>query len=526
MPVQSSAYNPPIPQTPGPLDYSFGSGWSPDMPTFGNPGSPNARNVVPRTPNSFGPVPSLVPVGTALSGPCVGAAAFLDNNGAVTIFAGTKTDLFMITNVTATWQNISKAPAAYGVPNGQFWNFEFFNGVVIACDGNDNTQSYTIGTSTTFNDLAGGVAPRGKYITVARNFLFLADTQDNIVLNPNYETNHQRIWWSPLNNPFSAWPTPGSTAAITVQSSFDDIYGKQGWCQGIVGNLGNADIAVFFEHAVFRGIYSGPPDFFAFLPALGAKGCPAPQSIVQLGSNCFYLGEDGFYGFDGMNSSPIGANQVDKTVYADMIPTLINRTVGSVDPVNKLIYWAYCGAGSTGTPNRLLAWNWQLNAWSIIDVATEYVVRLLTLGYTLDELYTILGYTVDTVPYPLGSRIWSGGLLTFGAFTTANKLAFLNGPNMAAQVDTAESQPYPGQRTIINDARPWIDGGTPSIAIGKRERMNDPIVFGSAVAQNSLGTCPVMTSGRYLSCRITTRTGDVWQNLIGIEVDTEAAGNQ
>lgn len=554
MGAQGSAYyNPNAPITPDPLVYSFEAGWSPDSPDFENPGAPTATNVVPRTPTSFGPVPSMskLPFGS-LGAQCIGSAAYLDNNGNVFIFAGDVSDLYVLTTALSTFTNVSQSAGMYHGTIGQAWNFEYFNGVVIATNGVDNPQAYTIGTSTTFNDLALSICPRGKYVATIKNFLVFADTSDNIVAGPlfyylaptyfaktyfplkyfdvyssTYEVNHQRIWWSPLNNPFDPWPQPGSVAAITVQSSYNDIFGPQGWCQGLVGNLGNADGAVFFEHAVYRMIYAGPPDFFDLLPAQGVKGCPAPQSIVHLGAAAYYLGEDGFYGFDGMNAQPIGANLVDKWFYANVNPTFLNQTIGAVDPLNKLIYWAFCTLGAQQPlPDAILVFNWQLNAWSLIEVEVEYLVRMLTLGYTLDQLWTILHYFIDSLPYPLWSKVWTKGSLTLGAFDTTHTLNVFNGPNMVATVDTPEKQPFEGQRGFLTGARPLIDGGLPSIAIGKRDRMVDPVTYGKPVKINSIGTCPQYTTGRYLRAQITTRLGDSWTNIIGVELEGEPVGNQ
>jgi hypothetical protein len=115
----------------------------------------------------------------------------------------------------------------------------------------------------------------------------------------------QRVWWPAIDDPTN-WPTPGTSAAAAVQSDYQDLVGDAGWVQGIVGNLGTADGAVFQERAVIRMQYVGPPAIFAFSTAEGVRGTPAPGSLVQVGNLVYYLGEDGFYVFDGSQSMPIG----------------------------------------------------------------------------------------------------------------------------------------------------------------------------------------------------------------------------
>lgn len=365
------------------------------------------------------------------------------------------------------------------------------------------------------------IAPKARYLSVVKNFLVLCNTWDSV---DAFQT--QRVWWSGLGNA-RLWPTPGGQAAAAVQSSRNDLFGKGGWIQGIVGNLGNSDAAILMEHAVWRMVYAGPPEVFDFFPAQGAKGCPAPNSIVQLQGNAYYLGEDGFYVFDGMNSQPIGANKVDKTFYANLNGAFMSRVIGAADPLNKLVWWGYPSISTlSGNPDKLLAYNWdpEINRWSLVEATVETIIRLLTTGYTLDQLYTILGYTIDALPAPLGSRFWQGGVLTFGAFNSAHKLAYFSGQNMAASVETSESELFDGQRSFVTNSRPLVDGGTPSISIGVRERLVDMVTYKPASSMNRLGTCPQRCSGRYVRAVIDTSLGDTWTNIQGTEIDAIPVG--
>jgi hypothetical protein len=494
--------------------------WLPDMPDLGNPGSPNVRNALPRTPNSYGPVPQPMPYSNALTARCQGAAAFLDALGNVNLFSGDATNLYQMVSGSAAWNVVSKAPAAYSTPSDGQWNFEYYNGIALATNFSDPIQAFQLGVSADFADLAG-TPPRARYMAFIRGFLMLLNTFDAVSAE-----QPQRGWWSGFGDPTS-WPTPGTSAAAQAQSSFNDFLGSFGWGQGVVGNLGNADGLLFFERAVFRVLYAGPPAVFDFPPAEGVRGTPAPNSIVQYGNLAYYLGEDGFYANDGLNSTPIGANKVDKYFFADVDAGFFDRIKGTVDPVNKQIIWAYPGQGNNGgLCNHLLIYNWQLDRWSIVDTETETIARLLSIGYTLDELFTVLGYTLDTLPAPLDSRIWTGGQVNLGVFDNTHKLNFLTGSNFAPTVDTTEGQPFRPKRTRITGARPLVDGGVPSVAIGKRERLVDPVTFTSSVAMNALGKCPVRTSGRYTRGRITLPAGSSFSNILGVELEGDEAGNR
>ena len=304
--------------------------WLPDQPDYKNPGSTTIHNVYPKTETSYGPIGSHAPSFTALAARVQGAFAAMDqSSGAVTNFAGAATKLYNISSGAGAFTDISGAVFTTGADVR--WNFTQFGQRVLATNYNDAVQTFTLGSSVTTANLSA-TAPKARYIAVAKDFLMLGNTYDT-----TFGYKPQRIWWSAIND-CTNWPTPGTSAAAQVQSDYQDIPGDQGWVQGIVGNLGTADVAIFFERAIWRGVYVGSPAIFNFHPAEGVRGTPAPGSIAQLGAQVFYLGEDGFYMFDGSSSIPIGAQKVDKTFYADVNQQFMYRISSAIDPINKLVF--------------------------------------------------------------------------------------------------------------------------------------------------------------------------------------------
>lgn len=505
--------------TPQPVEIA---GFAPDLPDFNNPMSPNALNVIPRSSKSYGPVGSMkIYSQSALTARCQGGAGYLDKSGNIYLFAGDRTKLYKYDGAAATWGNISGASGPFATPTNGRWNFEYFNNLIAATNFSDGIQAYTMGVSATFGLLAAA-APKARYMAVLRGaFLMVGNTHD-----ATDGDRPQRLWWPAVGDPTN-WPVPGTTAAAQVMSSFVDVTGSQGWLQGLVGGLANADGAAFFEHAVHRVTFSGPPDIFDVSPAQGVKGCPAPGSIIQVGSIVYYLAEDGFASFDGSTSKPIGVDLVDKFFIGDVDSANYARMVGASDPTNKIVFWIYPRKNNTGgLPNRLLAYHWGFEKWAAIDISAEYAVRLMTVGYTLDQLYTVLGYTIDGLPAPLDDRIWTGGLITLGLFDSAHKLNYLNGPALQATLDSGERQYFPGKRTYVDAARPWVQGSsvTPSVLVGSRDRLNDPVQWGPASVQNAFGTCPQRKTGRYVRTRLVIPAADTWEHALGMELDIQSRG--
>lgn len=331
----------------------------------------------------------------------------------------------------------------------------------------------------------------------------------------------QRVQWCAIDDP-TTWPTAGSVQEAQLLAGSQIIPGEQGWIKGLVGNLGTADGAIFFERAVFRVVFQGSPTVFGFYPAEGVRGTSAPKSIAQIGALVYYLGEDGFYVFDGSQSRPIGVDRVDKTFWATVNSTYLSNVIGSVDPVNRLVMWLYpSNSAPGGVPDSLLVYNWVLDKWGFAQINAEYIFRAISQGYSLESL-DATGYTLDTLPFSLDSRVWTGGQVLIGAFDPAHKLNYFTGAPAAATADTVELEPFgsAGKRAFVTSVRPMVDGGSPTIQIGTRQRLIDAPTFTASSSINSNGECPTRADGRYLRARIQT-TG-AFTNLQGVEIPEDS----
>lgn len=495
--------------------------WRPDLPSVGSGYSTTVLNVLPRTPETYGPFPDFVAYAESpIAARCQGAVSVLDSAGNVNTFAGDATKLYLMTVAGPTFSDVSKG-GGYTASADEVWNFSLYGNIVIATQPGDAVQAYTLGTSSVFADLSVD-APKARYTAIIKGWLFLANTFDGTDGEVPW-----RVWWSAYGDPTS-WPTPGSSAAAAAQSDFNDLVGEGGWIQGIVGNLGTADGAVFMEHAVWRINYSGPPTVFTFSPAEGVKGTPAPGSICHFGALVYYLGEDGFYVFDGTTSQPIGANKVDRTFFADLDPGYVERIISAVDPLNKMIMWAYPGQGNNqGNPNRIIVYNWFTQTWAIANMDTEIIFQALSFGYSLDGLDTV-STSLDALQFSLDSRAWTGGSLILAGFNLSHTLGYFSGSALAPIVDTEEIQPFTGLRTFCRNARPIVDTttATPSVALWTRTTSESAKTYNSPTAMNSLGWCPQRANGQYMGGRITLPAASVFSHIQGVELDGDPAGHR
>lgn len=493
--------------------------FAPDMPDLAE-ATDIALNVIARTPQSYGPVSGLSPYSSnALPEPCIGMAGFKNVDETTYVFAGTSTKLYDIPAGVLTWGDVSKS-GGYSVTTGETWYFVQFNSLILATSFDAPIQSFQMGVSTTFDDLSAD-APMARYIAVAKTFTIVANTYDSVGgLNP------ARIWWSGTNDPTS-WPAPGSAQAQQEQSDYSDLVGPYGDITGLVPNLAGCDCAVFFERGVYRMIYAGPPDVFDFYPAENVNGTRANNAIVPLGNVVYYLGENGFYVFDGNTSEPIGENKVDRWFFTQVNQSYLSNIIGAADVINKAILWAFPSYLSTdGDPDTLLIYRWPIQRWSWAKLPVQWIARLLSSGVTMDSMDS-LGFTdLDTVPFSLDSRVWIGGTPQIAGVDPNGYAALFNGTNLQAQIGTKAMQVVPNGLAFVRGSRPLVDGGIPTIAMSARQNYYDAETFGAEVAPNAMGDCPQRSVGRYHRARITVPLGSSWSQCFGVDLDAIPAGKR
>lgn len=475
--------------------------WLPDLPAFANPGAVVATNVIPG-PISYQPFPGLATFGTALDARAQGAFAVVGPDGTVSSFAGTASKLYRLSNAVWTQTNTGFTTS----PDVQ-WSFTQYGNLVLATNFSEVPQKFDLTLPAGNFAALGGTPPKAKFIAVVREQVVLA----HLLAQP------QRVQWSGLDNA-EDW----SISSIT-QADFNDLVGDHGHVTGLVG--GDYGI-VLCERAIFRMDYIGAPVIYQFTRVEQGRGCAAPNSTAVLGRMIFYLADDGFYRFDGVQSVPIGKHKVDKTFYNDLDSAYASRITAAVDPVNGLVVWAYPGSGNIGgNPNRILIHNWVTGRWSRAEVNLEMLYRDLSKGYTVECLDAISG-SLDALPFSLDSRAYAGGKILLAAFDPSHRLGYFTGDNLAATVDTAEAELTPGARAFVSAIRPIVDSAAITVQIAGRERQADAVSFGAASGLNVQGICPVRSSAHFHRARVSIAAGSAWSHAQGIEVDAVPAGRR
>lgn len=485
--------------------------FAPDQP-LGAGFSDAIYNVLPRTARSYGPWRSLSVYSTALTARCQGAIAMQDTAGNVNVFAGDATKLYRLVG-GSTFTDVSGA--VYATPAAGLWWPTLVGQRAIMSNFIDAPQSFLVGTSALFADLitSGETSLRWKYAAMVKNFLMALNMSGTYAPSKN-----QRVHWSAIGDPTN-FPTPGSTPAKEAQSSFLDLQGDHGEGTGIMGDCGPVDAVVFFERAIWRGRYAGPPQYFDFNQIENGDGCTAPNSIVKHGSKVYYLGEDGFAVTDGVGVEKIGLDKVDDFFAADVDLAQYHRVSAAVDVSRPIVYWAYPRSGVSNC-NRLLAYHTALKRWSATEIdatVCELLMRSLSVGVVVDTL----GGLVDSYNQPLDDRSFTGGRLTLAAFDTSHRLSYFSGANLAPRVETQDANIIDGHRALVTATRPIVDGGAPTVAIGGRDDPALAPTFGPDNSRTSSGVVPGRKGARWHRARIKLPAASNFTQISGVEVPKE-----
>lgn len=481
--------------------------WTPDQSTLAGSGAEKALNVIPLTVRTYGPINALAESWNALGTACLGAASFKGSDGTVVNFAGTASKLYNLQS--SSWTDVS-VMGGYTVAAGDRWSFTQFGDDVIAVNGTDSVQVWTIGSSTAFAAL-GGSPPVSRFTAQVRDFVFLG----------RRSSGQNSVQWSSINNDtgWTAGINQGDEQVIPTGGSVMSMVG---------GEIG----VVISESAINRFSYVGSPLIFQRDTISIEHGTPCQNGTVGYQGVVFFVSWDGFWALqNGTDLTPIGDQKVDRTFWNDteigVNQAFLYNVIAAYDPVNKLVVWAYPSVQSTtGSIDSMMIFNRTLGRWSFAQIPLEYVYSATTSqGYNIDTLDAVYG-NLDAIPVSLDSPLLLGsGKFSLAAFTTNHMFATFGGATLQATLDTTEGQIVPGKRALATEIWPLVDGGTAiTAAIGYRNLPNEAVSFATAMTQNAVGFCPARTDARYHRARIVIPAGSTWNHALGVNAVGKPSG--
>ena len=487
------------------MQLPFGE-WLPDQPDHLNPGATVATNVY-HAQTSYKPVKGLVAYSSNnIAKNAKGAGSFRDNTNTVYTFVATKTDIFQLDGGTFTSRKS-------GLTGGDtdFFTFTQFGNYVIASNGVDAPQYYLMGTSTNFANLSSiassGTPPVFRTSGVIRDFL--------VTGNITNATN--RVAWSGLND-IATWE------AGVKSSDTQDLPGSGGQVVAITsGEVGY----VFRQNQIIRMDFVGGNVIFRFSVISPNRGAVYGQTVCQYNRQIFFYADDGFFQINGDQVLPIGAEKVNRFFENDLNKAFSDRITAAVDPFNTLAIWLYPSrqtANTTGICDRLLIYNYVTQKWTIANVTASQIFTQFLVVNTV-ELMDLISENLEDINISLDTPYWTAGNLYLGAVDGNFKAAIFSGKNLEAELETKETELFPGSRANITGVRPIVDA-TSNVIIKTRDKLADTVASSSSSTINTSGIAPVRQSGRYFRANVKIPAESIWSDAQGIDLTAAPGGSR
>lgn len=479
--------------------------WLPDIADYNNPGATEAKNVIP-TIEGYRQFNSFSRTAGSINSFCRGAFAAQANDRTSYNYAGSGTKLYQL--VDDTWTDQSKASGTYSVSDRDVWEFVKFGEKIIAVGGiNTGTpvppQVITMGpaASTEFADL-GGSPPQARHIATVKDFVVLANLYEGSTLYPS------RVRWSGVNDEIN-WTTNKAK-----QSDYQDIPGKGGWVQKVIG--GDYGLLIM-ERGIVRMDYIGPPLVFSFNRVLPELGTNAPNSVIQWGNLIFMLGTTGFKGIaNGIERLDIGDNKINRWFFERVDLNYAYRIVGALDRINNRLGWIFPDKNAiNGSPNNGLIFDIASKKWARFEDNLEWVYDSYGETYTLDGLDAVSS-SIDNLGASLDDPIWISGVIGLGAFDDSNFSGRFTGDPEIAVLETNEQRLSQNFKTRIRKIRPEIDttadsgddsDTTINLVVGERDSQEKSIIWGGNLTKERDHNYSVRSNARYHRFRATIDGG-------------------
>jgi hypothetical protein len=409
----------------------------------------------------------------------------------------------------STWGDVSGA--TYATVSDDVWEFAQFGTNILATNYTDHIQGAAIGSGNFADWFTSTNKPKARHMDVIRDQLVLGNTSDSVD-----GVKPARVWWSAIDNSLDMDP------AAATQADYQDLP-DGGWVQRVIGGVEYG--LILQETAIRRMTYVGSPLVYQFDAIDRSRGTPIPNSAIAYGRNVFFISDDGFFVNNGATSEPIGDEKVDRTFWAQFGISYAARVSAAVDPVNKLVMWAFPGTGHTlGAPNKIYMFHWPTGKWAEADFNLEVILRALSKGYTLDGLDAV-STNIETLGFSLDSRAWTGNVIKLAAFDQSHILNFFDGSNVAGTIDTGDIQPQANGLSTISSVRPLIDGDSAvTVQVASRLRPQDTVSYGTAATIDTDGKCSFTQTSRYHRFRTNITAGASWTHAQGVQIEYADAG--
>lgn len=486
-----------------PKSIDISKGLMSDFPRFAVPqgGLIKCHNLIPWE-DVYAPLfQPLSYSSNTISGIAISGKEFIDNTDVYRHFFGTSTKLYrMETNRSFT--DVTRSSGGDYATGSNTWSFSKYGEWVLATNYIDDIQILKGMTTANFTAL-GGSPPKCKYLLMVHGHLLLFYINDGGTIYPTrviHCPQNDIENWSAAATGYSRQDLSDALGEITGVGYFGDVSDD---------GTNRSKFAIFHPDSITICYYVGAPLYFTF-ESNRIKGIGGiPNTMITVNNIVYFWSENDINYFDGVQVVPIGFG-VRRTVLDSVAKGYYHRITTSVDLQRNVIYWSYPATNTiSGEPTRILAYNYNVKRFAIIDKVTHQMIMTLhkaaLFGDDFDDVFPL---GPDSYPFDLDSNLWLDDAGVMGIVDSNGYFSTLTGEAVEGTIETGEI--FDGRNGIyyVDSIRPKVSYSTSDITarIGTRENEDEDVAYGSEKSINKFGEINVETAGRYVSIEMKTRS--------------------
>lgn len=394
------------------------TGFAPDLPPE-TPGIMTECSGLIPSMNTFIGVPSPIDAGLgAISSTAKGFVVTRKSDGNIRTFCGNATKLYE--QVSGAWSDVSKV-GGYAVSGDPVyrWRFCQFGDVTIAASKEETMQAITSGS---FADVSAS-APKAAIVEAINNQVFAFN------INGMGFGDQQDRWACSALGDYTDWTPSVSTQCVSGQ--FLDSPGPI-----TAGKALGSIIVAYKRDAMYVGQYIGAPEVWNWQRVPGEVGTHSQETVVNTGTQHFFIGKDDFYVFDGSRPASL-KSPLRQWFFNTLDYRYAYRIQGTYDRVNKRVYWWFPTYASEGVLTACVVFNTATGQWGKFDLTIDAVCEYVSSGLDYEDLGTLFT-DYDSLPTDIAydSPFWVSGASVISVFQPDFKAYQLSGISSASSFTT------------------------------------------------------------------------------------------
>lgn len=272
------------------------------------------------------------------------------------------------------------------------------------------------------------------------------------------------------------WPIPATDDARSKQAGEQALDPKYGDVTGIAGN--DFFGYIFQESAITKVTYVGGDVVFTFDTFEEARGCGYIQRLVAVDDMVFYESRSNRYAVIDGQVTNIGYGLVD-----DTYPPVSDFYSLKKNPAIQTVFFS-----------NNLAYNYVTQQWTRVPDIEPKI--------SIDSATGIIGQHDSE----------------FG-----NGYDSTGGTPLTATFETGSADLNPGGRAVVTGVRPFVNGGTVTVRVGRQENLDDSVTYSASTSINHRsGMADLRIEGRYQRVELTIAGG--FTTAQGIEIEYSPQG--